>query len=405
MKICKWYKNAISPVIFMIDDLANVWVDSNNNDSLDIGEDWGFFKRHEKSSITYLENDILEKFENVKTTFFVPVGERVGMIKNSKIKSISRAINFDEKSKEFFRELHNCKKYELAYHGTNHGRVGIKNTDFIQEWALFKDLNEALDKISLGVSIFNDAVGQLPLGGKYCGYISNEFSDESIDESGFIWWCRFCNLDVYDDIKKNSMKINFNGGDKNFITNNDVKYFGKNKVIDIPTTVNGGLLTGIYNLNGNFLKKSIKKIFPNLLIKRKLKLIDKLLQNNLVISIQEHISPARDDGRRQTPNIYDDKLSLIKIFSYLHDKNVWFCTCSELASYVYYRDNLKLTIENDTFEFNIKELKDYKFKNISIKSDKYNKIITPKGKVIKEENGVLNIPIEYGKYKLKKGEL
>lgn len=44
MKICKWYKNAISPVIFMIDDLANVWVDSNNNDSLDIGEDWGFLK-------------------------------------------------------------------------------------------------------------------------------------------------------------------------------------------------------------------------------------------------------------------------------------------------------------------------------------------------------------------------
>lgn len=136
-----------------------------------------------------------------------------------------------------------------------------------------------------------------------------------------------------------------------------------------------------------------------------MKLIDKLLQNNLVISIQEHISPARDDGRRQTPNIYDDKLSLIKIFSYLHDKNVWFCTCSELASYVYYRDNLKLTIENDTFEFNIKELKDYKFKNISIKSDKYNKIITPKGKVIKEENGVLNIPIEYGKYKLKRRTL
>lgn len=56
------------------------------------------------------------------------------------------------------------------------------------------------------------------------------------------------------------MKINFNGGDKNFITNNDVKYFGKNKVIDIPTTVNGGLLTGIYNLNGNFLKKSIKNL-------------------------------------------------------------------------------------------------------------------------------------------------
>ena len=31
IKIAKWYKNANSPVLFMIDDFANVWIDLNND--------------------------------------------------------------------------------------------------------------------------------------------------------------------------------------------------------------------------------------------------------------------------------------------------------------------------------------------------------------------------------------
>ena len=50
--------------------------------------------------------------------------------------------------------------------------------------------------------------------------------------------------------------------------------------------------------------------------------------------IQEHISPSREDSKRQTPNIFDNKESLRIIFKYLKKKKVWYCTCSELAKWV-----------------------------------------------------------------------
>lgn len=399
MNICKWYNNSESPVIFMIDDLANVWVDSNNNGEIDIEEDWGYAGFSEKSSFKYLENNILKDFQNIKVTFFVPVGNRVGMIKNPNIKSVSKAINSSEKSKDFFKKINDCNRFEVAYHGTDHGKVGKTNTDFIQEWELFNSVEEANLKTKEGIDIYFDTLGENPLGGKYCGYISNEFSDKSIDELGFLWWCRFCNLDVEKAIKENRIEENFHGRDKNFITNNDIKFFGENKVIDIPTTVNGGLLTSIYNLSGNIIKRNLKKFFPHILINKKLKLIDNLLKNNLVISIQEHISPARDDGRRQTPNIYDDRLSLIKIFEYLNSKPVWFCTCSELAKYVYYRENLSILENENGFSLNLANIKFYNdFKiSIIINEDK-SCLVTPSGKVIKGIKGIFNIPIEEGDY-------
>ena len=53
IEVCKWYKNAAVPVIFMIDDLANVWVDTNGNGVIDPGEDWGYAKKEEHSSFRY----------------------------------------------------------------------------------------------------------------------------------------------------------------------------------------------------------------------------------------------------------------------------------------------------------------------------------------------------------------
>lgn len=399
MNICKWYNNAESPLIFMIDDLANVWVDSNNNGEIDIEEDWGYAGFSEKSSFKYLENNILKDFENVKVTFFVPVGNRVGMIKNPKIQSVSKAINSSKKSKDFFKRINDWERFEIAYHGTNHGEVGKTNNDFIQEWELFNSVEEANLKTKEGIDIYFDALGKKPLGGKYCGYMSNEFSDNSIDQLNFLWWCRFCNLDTELAFKENRLIKEFHGIDTNFITNNDIKTFGKNHVIDIPTTVNGGLLTGIYSKSGNLMKKVSKTLLCEILVRKKLKLIDRLIKNKLVISIQEHISPARDDGRRQTPNIYDDRKSLITIFNYLKDKNVWPCTCSELASYVYYRDNIKFKIKENGFETNFDDLEKYEYRSITLRIKNIKTIQTSSGKFIKGMNGIFNIPLEKGIYK------
>ncbi|RUR35231.1 hypothetical protein ELS18_13795 [Clostridium perfringens] len=398
VNICKWMRNANSPVLFMIDDLANAWVDTNKNKKIDKGEDWGRARYSENSSIKYLEEEILFFNNKVKVTFFVPVGKRVGMLKNS-YNMFSYPINESLSSKEFFKSLHNNSKYEIAYHGTTHGIPGDNINEFKQEWETFKSLEEALNTIENGKKIYKDAIGEDPKGGKYCGYTSNEYSDKSIDLSGFFWWCRFCNIDTIREAKKDNYNKFILGEDINPLTNYDIKFFGENNIIDIPTTVNGGMLCNIYISNGKKIKFILKKILKRYLEKRKLKYIDYLLRNKLVISIQEHISPARDDGKIQTPNIFKDKQSLINILKYLKNKNVWYCTGSELASYVYYRENIKILFENKyKFKLNFDELviRDFNYITLNIASGK--EVITPNGKKINIYKNICTIPIESGIY-------
>lgn len=389
ISICKWYNNAISPVLFLIDDLANVWIDTNGNGIIDLEEDWGYGKNGKNSSFKFLNRVILEDFPDIKSTFFVPVGIRVGIIENTKIKSISKMINCDEETKDFFKSINDDEKFEIAYHGTTHGKVGKTRNDFKQEWELFKSIDDAVETINMGKKVYKDVFGYYPKGGKYCGYKTNEFSDESIDKTDFLWWCRYYNKGLLDDL--------------NSLTNLDIKIFGDNQVIDIPSTLNGSLFTGIFNPNKKTLKRIAKIILRNYLLKKELSEIDYLLKNNLVISIQEHISPARDDERRQSPNIFDDKESLRYIFNYLKNKNVWYCTGTELAEYYILRNNIKF-IKVNSSAFNIKYIGKRELSNmiISIKFDRENAIIIePNGRKINGYNGIFNINVTDGLYKIK----
>ncbi len=301
----KWKNNADSPVLFFIDDLANKWVDINNDRKIETEEDWGYAGFDENGAFHFLEKEILSVNYKIKTTFFVPVGKRTNLITDNEIKSFSQPINATNESRNFFKTLHKNKRFEIAYHGTTHGVPGKAVKDFIQEWESYKSLDEALATINRGKEIYKDAIGVFPNGGKYCGYISKEFSDESIDKSGFKWWCRYYNRAAIDGCNETE----FCGKDKNPFSSFNVKFFGKNKVVDTPTTISGSLLNSVFR-PGKGIKGILKKILKPLIIRWKLKKIDYLLKNNLVISIQEHISPSREDGKRQTPNIFDDKESL-----------------------------------------------------------------------------------------------
>ena len=324
----KWKNNADSPVLFFIDDLANKWIDISNDGKIKPEGDWGYGGFNENSAFHFLEKEILSVNCKIKTTFFVVTEKRADVITNSKIKSISEPINKNNKSKDFFKTLHNDERFEIAYHGTTHGVPGKEAKDFISEWESYKSLDEALVVIKRGKEAYKDAVGVFPNGGKYCSYLSNKFSDESIDKSGFKWWCRYYIHNVFD-----GRKGIYCGNDLNPLTAFDVKFFGKNKIVDIPTTISGDLLHPAFK-QGKRIKEILKKTLKPLIIQWTLNKIDYLLKNNLVISIQEHISPSREDGKRQIPNIFDDKESLQIIFQYLKKKNVWYCTCSELAEWV-----------------------------------------------------------------------
>ena len=89
--------------------------------------------------------------------------------------------------------MHREPKFEIAYHGTTHGKAGESAQRFQQEWELFHSVPEAEETINYGKEIYKEVFGDYPRGGKYCGYVSNQYSDESIDRTGFLWWCRYWN--------------------------------------------------------------------------------------------------------------------------------------------------------------------------------------------------------------------
>ena len=101
----KWFNNADSPVIFMIDDLANVWIDINRNGKVDLGEDWGYAADGKNSSFNFLNEVILRDFPNVKTTFFVPL-DRKPIIADHKFNAHFGPVNETPKLKSFFKSIH-----------------------------------------------------------------------------------------------------------------------------------------------------------------------------------------------------------------------------------------------------------------------------------------------------------
>jgi len=393
---CKWYNDAESPVLFMIDDLANTWVDTNNNGQVDWGEDWGYFRDEDRSSFRFLQEQLLAHFPDVKVTFFVPVGVRVGMTDRPLFKQVSLPINADEASKDFFQSIHHHPRFEIAYHGTTHGKVGPHAADFIQEWELFGSVEEAVERIGEGIAIYEDAIGERPQGGKYCGYMSNEHSDESINQAGFTWWCRYWN-------RGSEHGDPISGQDKNPLTNYDVKRFASQGVIDIPSTLDGGLLRGIYQADMS-VKGIAKRLLRKPIVRWKLREIDYLLEHRLVISIQEHIAPARDDGERQSPNIFDDCTSLVGIFHYLEDKKVWYCTGTELANYVNVRDHVQVVLlEEDRFIFDHDA--NYTGQEITLKFEAVQpcRILLPNLHAIEVVAGVVTVPVLQGEYTIIKG--
>ncbi|NPV90431.1 MAG: hypothetical protein HPY50_06640 [Firmicutes bacterium] len=382
--ICKWYNDAASPVVFMIDDLCNVWVDTNANGIIDEGEDWGYAKRGPGSSLVFLEERIMKNFPQLKVTFFIPVGVRAGVIKESETGMKSEMINSDPETREFFKSIGEDDRYEAAFHGTDHGIPGEKAADFIHEWEAYKTLDEALTTIKKGKEVFREVFGHYPRGGKYCGYKKNSFSDKSIDLSGFKWWCRYS--------PGHYGRGNDAGG--------EVDYFGTASVIDIPTTVYGSLLNTIVYPGPLGVKSIIKRLCKKPLIRYKLAIIDDLIKRRMVVSIQEHIAPSRNDGRRQPDNIFDDLESITAILKHLERKNAWYCTCSELADYVYARDNTAIDFDADKKGITLSGPEEIIEKEITLKIGPaaVDKLIQPDGAVKPVEKGLVNVEIMPGTY-------
>jgi hypothetical protein len=306
----KWYNNADSPVCLMIDDLTNGWVIKNSADIDGPAYDWGGKHNKVNSATTYLNQKLLQRFPHIKTDYFTVVGKMNSFNTQSSF-AFAEPIDFNKEALNYFRTLGLSINSEIAYHGMHHGIPRKLSKDYIQEWESFDSLAQGVKKIEKGKNIYKRVFGQFPTGGKYGGYKANHLSDSTIEESGFLWWCR--------DWKPRDISGEIDPG------HYELEYFGeKRKVVSIPSTVHGR----------NWNKKQL----------------DILLNNKQIISVQEHISPRRPDGKIQTPNIYDDIKSLYKLFSYLEDKNVWHATCTEIARYfIGFTNSIFYDLRKDSF--------------------------------------------------------
>ncbi|WP_218997379.1 hypothetical protein [Shewanella algae] len=323
LSLAFWYKNHQSPVVFMIDDLANIYFNRTQGDVWNSG-DWGGMLGSEGSMYSFLKNEILSIFPNVKFTFFLVAGKR-------QVQSFG-SYDFveDAGSKDFgnFLNLICSDGHEIAYHGNNHGVVD-ENGIFIQEWDSFDSLSEACEQIDNGLGYIQESSDVTVRGGKYCGYKSGRFGHKSVKESGFIWW-----FDSWD----NDVTTRPYGKEKD-----GVFYFPSNIDCSIYSWRNFQ-----YFRNLKYYRSMIRQLIHGSLESN----LSKLLSMRGIITLQEHSSPKRTDGKIQYPNVFSDICSIKYILSYLNKYSIWWATASEVYDYIEVRSNLKITItSSNSFKF------------------------------------------------------
>jgi len=337
IQIAKWKDDAQSPVLFMIDDIANVLMKKSHSSKLKIGEDWGYAAKEKNSMWHFLSKNLLDKFPRIKTTFFLVTDVRVSM-RLDETHTYAKSIDQDEKFITFLKYLDNHPMVELSYHGTTHGTAGLTYDDFRQEWETFSSLEEAVTQTHRGKELFKKVLGHYPSGGKYCGYKAGDFGDESIAKTGFKWWSYGEDYLKWDKNDKNpsyTFDLSFNRG-----------------VVNIPTTVDSSTLS-LKIINKWYKRKYLKSLYyyfvKNMSIEKHL---ESLYANQEVISIYEHTSPYRTDKIIQYPNIVSDMDNLNYIFSILSKKDVWYVGGEELADYYIDKEKIELEVNANNFRLN-----------------------------------------------------
>lgn len=376
----KWFNDADSPVVLVVDDLDNLWFDMNENGHHALGEDWGYWRDLPGSAFAFLKHNLVDRFPEIKVTFFTVVGNPI--ICEYKFGRVYRGgINGNDKIAEFFDRINRSQNFEIAYHGLTHGI--IRDGKYIHEWCSFSSVEEAVKNIEEGQKICEEVLGERLKGGKYGGYASNIYSDESIDRAGFLWWCRRW---TYDDFLKA-------GNDYSVF---EMKTFGRNKVVDFPSTVNPSIFSR------NLIKKIAKQILrrPHKSLKAHL---DGLLRNKKVISIQEHAGAIKANGIRQTPNIIDDMPVLYRIFSYLRGRNVWYATCSEIANYYIAFTSTQIeAVDEEGFKLRYAGRVEKPWLTLVVDREEPVEVIPPSGSryesIYKDKKRLVNIEVENGHY-------
>ena len=329
---CKYYNNHQSACTLMIDDLVPAAISPFKNEKITAKFDWGFLMDSYDSLYKYFDNNLLKKYPEIKGTFFIPLTSHKYLNKNS-----GYNIKTGDFNDEFIHFLNRISShFDSAFHGTNHGKFidsesfEIKN-NWHQEFE-YTTLN-SIQNIDNEIQNFKNNSGIHFTGGKYPGYKKNEYSEKILEKLEFKWWASSSEM-----IGRKHAK-------------NQHSYFGsESKILDFPTNVPGNLFN--QTLSPQPIKRKWLKLITGTIENYKNEqYLQYLYENGLIISIQEHFQNQRTDGKRQSQNVYDDIVSLDKIYGILRGADIWYATCSEIAHYLEsydYTDIIKK--DESTFE-------------------------------------------------------
>lgn len=329
-RIAKWFNNFQAPVVLMIDDLSDSYIDVY---SQSYKNDWGYLCDKEGSSYYFLQTKLLNLFPYIKITFFVPYLRHNVINENSKFQFKKYALGERKEYTDFLKRL-TKQGHEIAHHGSNHGEYIDKNivstvNNWTHEWALFSNVETGVNTTLNGVKKFKEVCNIDVLGGKYCGYIAIENSQEIIDKCNFLYWCERTTFNA-DDYSEES--------------------FGQNEVISFPTTIAGNSFVRLSYITGDKQKDMKKKFFkyfqPLYNILSYVRIYKHYLKRN-IISIQEHISPSKTSGMVQSANIVSDIKSLHRIFRFLKKFSIWYANCKEIATYMYVREHSEIFLDGN----------------------------------------------------------
>lgn len=362
-KIAKWFNNFQAPVVLMIDDVSDSYIEVYEES---YKNDWGYLCDTPGSSFYFLQKELLENYPYIKITYFVPHLKHNVVNENSQYKYKKFSLGDRLEYTNFLKKL-DKEGYEIAHHGSNHGEYIDENipstvNNWKHEWELFDDIDTGVDITLNGVKRFKNICNIDVVGGKYCGYKTIANSQTIIDKCNFLYWCDKINLLEHDY---------------------NESYFGENNIISFPTNYLGNSFVRLSYKTGNKKRDKIKNIVkyfqPLYNILSYIQLY-RLYKQKYIISIQEHSSPATTAGTVQAPNIITDIESLNKIFKFLKRFSIWYATCKEIAKYIYVRENAKIIVKNNELVINFNNYKNITDTTISIVNKK----------VFKLENSVQN---------------
>jgi hypothetical protein len=350
MNKCRYYNDAQTACTLQIDDLAAIAVTKDG--VLTPCNDWGYGLDSKNSLWRYFDKNLLEKYPEIRGAIFYATRTYKNQNENAGYSILTREV--DDKFKNFIKRID--QKFELAFHGTTHGKYLNKDnygfkSNYLQEFEYIDlaDIPILKDEITRVEDFFEVKFN----GGKYCGYLKNEFANKIIEELGFKWWASSCEM-----INKKHLR-------------NGHSYFGiKRQVLDLPTNVSGNLFNiGLKrNSRNNLLLGIAKTLFRQFRHSKKEQYLQYLYEKGHILSIQEHFQNQRTDGKRQTPNIYDDIESLNHIYRLLRGTDTWHATCSEIAHYMESYDNTEI-IQQGENTFLLKYNGRWETPFLSLKSD------------------------------------